>query len=199
MCMGGGGDGGAAEQRRKEEERQARIREGKTSIDDTFSRFDNDFYSGRRQSYMDYATPQLDDQYTDAMKDLRLALARSGLMNSSASARRFGDLKKDYDIQAQGVADKAVGFENTARKNIEAAKSDLYTQNSNIADPSLVAQSAASRAASLTSLPEYSPLTQLFAGVTDGIATQFDLERRGKNQYDMSGLFNSGDSSKVVQ
>ena len=45
MCVGGsGGDGGAAERRRQEEERQARIREGNKSINDTFSQFDDDFY-----------------------------------------------------------------------------------------------------------------------------------------------------------
>lgn len=198
MCFGGGGgDGGAAEQRRQEEERQARVREGKDAIDMSFSQFDPAFYEGRSQAYLDYATPQLDDQFKEATRDLTLALARSGLLNSSVKARRFADLKKDFDMQSRGIADKANEYSNQARSSIESAKSDLYSQNQNIADPTLAAASAASRAQSLTQLPAFSPLGALFAGVTEGIATQMDLERRNKNRYNLSGLFNAGDSSSI--
>ena len=50
----------------------------------------------------------------------------------------------------------------------------------------------------MTELPTYSPLGALFVGVTEGLATQADLERRNKSRYDLSGLFGSSDSSKVV-
>ena len=78
------------------------------------------------------------------------------------------------------------------------AKSDLQTQNMSLADPTLIGQSAANRAISLTDLPAYSPLGALFANATEGLATQMDLERRDKNRYNLSGLFGSSDSSKVV-
>lgn len=200
MCMGGGGgDNGAAEQRRKEEERQGRVREGKANIDKNFAGFDDDFYSGRTKSYLDYANPQLEDQFKDAQRELTLALARSNLLNSSARARRFADLKKDYDMQSRSIADKANQYGSKARSSVESAKSDLYSQNANIANPTLASQNAQARAMSLTELPAYSPLGQLFAGVTSGIATQMDLERRGKNRYNMSGLFDSGDSSSIKE
>lgn len=198
MCMGGrGGDGGAAERRRQEEERQGRIREGRDKIDTTFAQFDQPFYDQRRQSYIDYATPQLDDQFKDASRDLLLALTRSGLQNSSARARRFGDLQKQYDQHARSVGNTALDFENRARSSIGSAKNDLYSQNQNLADPSMVAQSAMSRANNLTQLPAYDPLVGLFEGITAGIATQADLERRGKARMN-TGLFSTGDSSKVV-
>jgi len=199
MCFGGGGDGGAAEQRRQEEARQARVREGKDAIDTSFAQFDPAFFEGRSNAYLDYANPQLEDQFKGATRDLTLALARSGLLNSSAKARRFGDLKKDYDMQSRSIADKANEYANQSRSSIESAKTDLYSQNQNIADPTLAASSAAARAASLTELPAFSPLGALFAGVTEGIATQMDLERRGKNRYDISGLFDAGDSSSIKQ
>ena len=78
------------------------------------------------------------------------------------------------------------------------AKSDLQTQNMSLADPTLIGQTAANRAISLTDLPAYSPLGALFANATAGLATQMDLERRDKNRYNLSGLFGSSDSSKVV-
>lgn len=199
MCLGGGGDGGAAERQRQEEEaRQARIREGKANIENTFSQFDDDFYNTRRTSYLDYANPQLEDQFKDATRELTLALARSGLMNSSARARRFGDLQKQYDIQSRAVADKALDYENQSRGAVGAAKSDLLTQNQSLADPTLAASSASNRAETLTALPSFSPLGLLFSGITEGIATQADLERRGKNAYELSGLFNVGSSARNV-
>ena len=199
MCMGGGGDGGAAERQRQEEEaRQARIREGKTNIENTFKGFDDDFYDTRRTSYLDYANPQLEDQFKDATRDLTLALARSGLLNSSAKARRFGDLQKQYDTQARAIADKATNYSNQARSAVGSAKDDLLRQNQSLADPTLAASSAQNRAENLSQLPTFSPLGMLFAGVTEGIATQADLERRGKNAYELSGLFNVGSSARNV-
>ena len=199
MCFGGGGgDGGAAEQRRQEELRQQRVREGRDKIDETFAQFDQPFYDARRQSYIDYASPQLEDQFKDASRDLLLALTRSGLQNSSARARRFGDLQKQYDTNARAIANKALDFENRARSSVESAKSDLYSQNQNLADPAMIAQNAMNRATTLTQMPNYNPLLALFEGVTAGIATQADLERRGRARKD-TGLFSTGNASKVVE
>ena len=198
MCFGGGGgDGGAAEQRRQEEMRQQRVREGRDKIDETFAQFDQPFFDARRQSYIDYASPQLEDQFKDASRDLLLALTRSGLQNSSARARRFADLQKQYDTNARGIANKALDFENRARSSVESAKSDLYSQNQNLADPAMVAQNAMNRATTLTQMPSYNPLLALFEGVTAGIATQADLERRGLARKD-TGLFSTSNASKVV-
>ena len=47
-------------------------------------------------------------------------------------------------------------------------------------------------------MPNYNPLLALFEGVTAGIATQADLERRGRNRYD-TGLFSTSKASKVVE
>lgn len=202
MCFGDGGAGAmrdeAARQRAEEEARQGRIRAGRKKIDDTFSSFDDTFYDKRRQSYLDYANPQLDDQYKKAVSELTLALARNSLSNSSVAARKRAELQKQQGIQARAVADKAREYEKGARSAVDMAKSDLQTQNMSLADPTLIGQSAANRAISLTDLPAYSPLGALFANATEGLATQMDLERRDKNRYNLSGLFGSSDSSKVV-
>jgi hypothetical protein len=205
MCFGDGGAGAmrdeAARQRAEEEARQGRIREGRKKIDEAFSGFDDNFYSDREKSYLDYATPQLDDQFEDAVSDLTLALARSNLLNSSARARKFKDLQKSYGLQARNIADKAKEYGSGARRSVESAKADLQSQNMSLADPALVAANAANRALAMTELPPYSPLGALFVGATEGLATQADLENRQKNRYnlsDLSGLFGSRNSSKVV-
>ena len=107
-------------------------------------------------------------------------------------------MQKDYGLKARNIADKAREYGSGARKSIEATKADLQSQNMSLADPALIAQNAANRALAMTELPTYSPLGALFLGVTEGLATQADLERRNKSRYDLSGLFGSSDSSKVV-
>lgn len=198
MCIGGsGGDGGAAAERKlKEEERQGRIREGDAAIDSRFASFDDSFYDARRKAYSDYANPQVTDQYEDAFKDLTLALADSNLLNSSAGARKRADLEKKRQELIRNVGQKGNEYANQARANIEAAKSDLRSQNMNIANPTLVAANAETRARQLNEVPVFDPMINLFAGVTEGLATQADLERRGKNRYD-NPLFNFGGSGTV--
>ena len=202
MCLGNNGSdqaaADAAEARRRENDRAARVRSGAGNINAAFEQYGEDFFDTRRQSYLAFANPQLDDQFKDATRELTLALARSGILNSSAKSRRFGDLQTSYDNQSRAVSDKANEYVNNTRGAIESAKSDLLSQNQAMADPALAANLAANRATSATAMPAYNPLNQVFANVTSGIATQADLERRGKARYQMSDLFGGGNSSKVV-
>lgn len=198
MCMGGNaGDGGAAERRKAEEERQARIRQGNKAIDSAFSGFDDSFYEGRRGAYLDYANPQATDQYEDAFKQLTLALADNNLLNSSAAARRRADLLKKKGKIERSIGSKANEYANTARSQVGKAKTDLQSQNMNIANPTLVAANAAQRAQSLNEVPTFDPLINLFANAAEGLATQADLEKRTKARYP-NVLFDAKSSGKVV-
>ena len=198
MCMGGGSDGGAAEsQRKEEEERQARVRKGNEEIDNVFSKFDDDFYKNQTQSYLDYETPQLTDQFNDAAKELTLSLANAGLLNSSIAAVKRGKLDKDKALKQRMIADKGSQYSLDSRKAIDAARGDLQNQNMNLANPTLMAQRASSRAQSLNQLPAYQPLVELFADATEGLSTQAALERRGQNRYD-TGLFSPKSGQRII-
>jgi len=198
MCGGGGGgDGGAAQQRKDEEERQARIRDGNKNIDNAFLKFDDDFYNTQTQNYLDYATPQLTDQFNEASKKLTLSLANAGLLNSSVAAQKRAKLDKDRGLNERQVADKGNEYSLKSRQGIDAARSDLQNQNMSLANPSLIAQNAANRAKTLNQLPAYSPLLELFADATEGLSTQASLERRGQNKYD-TGLFSPKSTSRVI-
>ena len=199
MCMGGGGgDGGAAERKRQEEERQGRIRAGNTAINDTFGQFDDNFYTGRREAYTSYAQPQINQQYEDAFEQLRKTLAASNLSQSSVAARRRGRLEEQLGEMNRKMNLTGQDYANRARANIESARTGLQNQNMNMADPSLASANALSRAQQLNEVPVFDPLINLFASATEGLATQADLERRGKNRYD-SGLFSTGSSARNVQ
>lgn len=171
MCLGGPDyDAIAAEQRRREAARQAAIASGRTQIDEALSGFDDDFYAGRKQAYLDYATPQVDDQYEDARKQLTLALSRSGQLQSGTAVNRFTDLKKDYKARLLDIANNARQVATDARRNVEQTRSDLYTNLAASADPASAANAALARAETLEARPQFSPIGNVFQNATAGLA-----------------------------
>jgi len=202
MCLGGGSNKAMeAEYQRQlaeEEARQGRITQGKENIDAAFAGYGDDFYSGIASDYMNYATPQIEDQYTDAMKNLRIALARSNQLQSSERLDRENDLKKRLAAQEVAAARKGQGMADTMRSNLANIKSNLLTQNASLADPTLIASTAANQIMANTQVPEYNPLTNLFANATEGLATQAQLESRNKNRYEMAQLFAPTNSSRII-
>ena len=88
MCFNDGGDGGASEYREAEKERQRKTIEQQNAINAVFDTYDDDFYKNRAQDYLNYANPQINEQFADAMDDLRFALDRQGITRSSMAAER---------------------------------------------------------------------------------------------------------------
>lgn len=168
MCFGGSQpkDRSAEIARQQEQERTQRINEGKKSIDDAFSVFTPDYYDKVKGDYEGYYNPQVDEQFTDARKDLRYNLARAGIQDSTGANTAFGKLVDDYGDQRRTVASKALEASGNIRSQVESNKNDLYAQNTASADPSLSAISAVGTAGSLQTPPSFSPLGDLFAGAT---------------------------------
>lgn len=202
---GGGGKGGsgAADAARAEEmRRQAAIREGTEKVNSLFDgQFNDDFYGQRRQAYLGYATPQLEDQYADAVKQLTFALDRTGTADSSIRAAKMGDLQKLYDTNKRAVSDTALNYENDARNNVEQARSSLISQLNATADVGGTVNAANSRAAALSAQQGYSPLGQMFSAFTNALGTQAANERTaaltGGQSYYNTGLF--GPKKNAVQ
>ena len=201
MCLGGGSSSLNEEyeqQRAEEAARQARIKSGMENINNAFAGYDDAFYNERAADYMNYAKPEIQDQYVDAMKDLTRALARSGNLNSSLAAQRRADLLEKRNKAEVDAARRGQGYANDTRAALANVKSNLIQQNNALADPTLIAAMAANQSQAASALPDYSPIGQLFAGATQGLATQQQLEARNKNRYEMAELFNMGDRSRIV-
>lgn len=115
--LGGSGrdDGGWAEA----------VKAGLFSGTETRSGFGEGFFGDLRDSFVDFARPQLDDQFRKAGEQSTYALARSGTLDSSIRGEQNAELKKQYDINLQDVTDKARGYETEARTNVERARGDL--------------------------------------------------------------------------
>lgn len=139
--------------------------------------FNDDFFSGLSQSFIDYARPQLDDQFGKAREQLTFALARNGTLDSSMRGEQNADLQRDYDTNLQDITDKGRQYATDARTNVERARADLIGMLQATGDAAGATNAALSRASILSQPPAYSPLGQLFTDVTSGLATQAAFER----------------------
>lgn len=197
MCWGDSGDGGAAAAAKAEEERQAKVLEQQGAINKVFDTYDDDFYKKQTQNYLDYANPQIEDQFGDAMDELRFALARQGITRSSVAADRKAKAQKALDREQTASNLRAQKFSNDTLKAIEAARGEVLTDAGSLADADAAASLATTTAAANAAPPAYEPLYDIFRDVTKGLATQHDLEQRRSARYN-SGLFNTGNSVRNV-
>lgn len=139
--------------------------------------FGDDFFAKRRQSFIDYATPQLEDQYGNAQKELTFALARSGTLDSSIRGEQTGKLQQLYDLNKQKIGDEALSYETQSRNAVEDARANLIQTLNATGDAQGAANSALSRSQALSQPAAYSPLSQLFTDFTAGLGTQAAQER----------------------
>jgi G:T/U-mismatch repair DNA glycosylase len=161
----------AERMREAENRRQANISEGQGIISSAFGQFDDGFFGNRSQSYIDYATPQLDRQYNDAMQSLVRSLARGGNLNSSLRAQSMADLQRQRDKGMLTIADQANRYANDSRSAIEASRSNLISQNANLADPGAVRALTDSQVSSLSAGQNYSPLQTLISALSRSSGT----------------------------
>lgn len=166
----------------------------------TSAGFNDDFFNNRKQAYIDYATPQLEDQYGDAQKQLTYALARGGNLDSSIRGEQLSKLQKLYDTNKQKVADDALSYETQARGSVEDARANLISTLNATGDVQGATSAALARSQALSQQPAYNPLSQLFVDFTSGLGTQAALERAeamgGSPSRYSTGLF--GNSGRVV-
>jgi hypothetical protein len=172
----------AQEQRNAEAERQRQIAQGRDRINSTFdSTFTPDFFTGRQNAYINYYTPQLTEQYNDALRGLSFALADAGLLSSSVASTRLGDLERDYGRRRTELASSAQGYAADTRNQVEGARSDLIQQMAGVGDANAAANAAVSRASALNTnfgANNFSPLAQLFQNVTAGIGAGQQAQQR---------------------
>lgn len=180
MAKKGGSDGGSEVQavRADEAARQERIRQGTSRISEMFdTQFNDDFFTNRTKSFTDYALPQLSDQHKDASKQLAFALDRRGALDSSSRAAQEAELEKRRALLETEIKDKAADYGNSARANVEGARSDLVATLNATGDTEGAVQSAQARSAVLSQTPGYSPLVSLFADFTSALGQQAAAER----------------------
>lgn len=194
MCFGGGAGDASAQARMAEEARQARVRAGTDTINQTFAKFDEPYFQGITKASNDYYLPQVDQQYNEARNKLVLALGGRGILNSSEGAKQLAKANEDYNRKRTAYSDKGVNMANDYRGKVEQNRGELINQLSASADPAAAAASATSRADMLSAPPTFSPIGDLFSNLAQYGATGLMAERAGYPGF-KTGLFSSGANS----
>lgn len=189
MCLSNDApqDNSAAIARQQATEREAKITAGKGEIDKAFGVFDPGFYDKYTKAYTDNYNPEVDRQFGEAKQQVHYDTARKGTTNSTPGQKQFGDLTREYGVQRQDVASRAIDATNKLRGDVDGQKTNLYAQNTSSADPSLSAISAVSSAGSLGTPAQYSPLGNVFAGAINGGASYLN----GRNNRMPTGYENA--------
>lgn len=175
--FGGASGGGEDEKRRQayaEAAGQGQLFSGREK---TSGGFDDDFFTGRKQAYLDWANPQLEKQRETAGRELTFSLARSGLLDSSARAQKESELTDLFGQRSREIGQTAVQQESSARDAVEGARSDLITMLQATGDAEGAANSAIARSKALSAQPAYNPLGQLLTEFTSTLGTQAAAER----------------------
>ena len=199
MCMGGRPKDNSAEIAREQAEKnEMRIREGTGRVDQAFSGFDDNYYSGLGKSYLDYYQPDLERQYADAQKKNTFRFANSGNLDSGASNESFGDLAEHYTQQRAQLADRSLSEQQNARGQVAQNRADLISQLESGSGVESTAQSALARASSLSQPPEYSPLGDMFSQFTGALANSAAMQSKGYQGIPgTKNLFNTRGTTSV--
>lgn len=204
MNFGGGSSNSYTQSIRDDEAaRQERVRTGTKRIEDMFGeQFDDAFYDKQAQNYMDFAQPQLDDQYKDAAKQLTFSLDRRGALDSTSRSSLEADLGKRKAIQDTNIKDMANQFKTDAMAGVEGARSDLISTLNATGDVDAAVNSANARAKVLSQPVAYSPIAQAFADFTTALGQQAAAEKAyaygaGPRPTVSTGLFGSRSGAVV--
>lgn len=159
------------------------LEQGLLSGTATATGFNDDFFNGLSQSYVDFARPQLDEQAGKARNQLTFALARNGTLDSSMRSTQSADLQRSVDKEIQSITDKGREYATEARTGVEQARADLIANLTMTGDSVGATNAAMARAKTLATPPAYSPLGQLFTDYTAGLAQQAAFERAAALGY----------------
>lgn len=140
--------------------------------------FNDAYYDGIAQSYLDYANPQLVDQHNSANQQLQYDLARGGKLDSSTRATKAADLQEAYDLGQQQIADKAQSYKNDAKNSVEDARASLINQLNTTGDATGATNAAINRMSALSEpAGNYDTLSNLFADFTSTLSSKYAQEQ----------------------
>lgn len=201
MCFGGGGDSRIAEASRSDEvARQERIRSGMGAIDQAFSGFGDEFYNKRAADYSAYALPDVERQAKAQRENLIYALARTGNLDSSAAARRSGELTQEENAARINVANTGIDQSNQLRSQVENARSGVVAELNATGDSTAASNATMRSIQNLNQPVGFSPMGNLFASFAQGVSQIGANAGNGYGGFSGQGraLFSPGSGSQRV-
>ena len=177
--MGCGSNNNAATQLRgQQQQQQAYTNSAVNQINQAFSGYTPQFYNNYGQNYMNWALPQLGQQYQQTSQQLGGKLANQGLTNSSAAQNQWNQLQNTNSLNQQGIASTAQQMQNQLQQQVGQEQAGLIGQAQQSTNPMQVAQGATAAAAGFGTPSAFQPLGNLF-----GNFAQLYLGNQLQNTY----------------
>jgi hypothetical protein len=161
----------------QEQLRESAIAQGTSSINNAFSGFTPSFYQQRAQDYVNFAQPQLAQQYQTNRNQIGFGLANRNLLGSGAADQQWSNLARAMGQAQQQIADTGQGQANALQQQVENQRQTLYNQLYQSADPAGANQAAVQTAATYAQPSVFPAVGNLFTNLA--------------NQYYLSQLINA--------
>ena len=143
-----------------------------TKEDKTYQGFGPDFYAAREKAYMDYALPELAEQYRSQARQTGFGLHNRGLFGSSAGQQAFSDVERANLGGRRAIADTARAGSQDLRRQIEGARSSLISQLYQSASPAQGLRSAIDTAAGFAVPSSFAPVGNFFSNLVNQYAVK---------------------------
>lgn len=155
----------------------------KTRTSEAPGQFTDQYFSNIGQAFRDYFLPQVDQQFQDAMRKIKVS---TPTMQSSSFARRSGQLTQDYERSKADVGDRSLSAEGDARSNVENSRNSILAAVRAGAGAEDAAASATNAIKSLRAPPVYSPIGDLFARYLNTTANATIADNAGYQRTPLS-------------
>jgi hypothetical protein len=179
--------------------RRSSMEQGLGKIGDIFGQFDDSYYGGIENKYLDYAKPQIEKSQQESGYNLRSSLANAGKMASSTAARKYGDLASTYGGMYRDAQSKASDYAGQQRQFVNSARQSAVGQMYASESQDAGLQAANASVPALNAGPAFEPVSALL-GQAAKFATNDYWNAKTNNQF--GGVFspmfknvNSGGSS----
>lgn len=185
-----------AELRAMEARRRAEYLKAKAAIDSQFGRFDDNYFTGISDAFMNFQRPMFDEQATAARRALPFQFSSTA---GSSYQRRLEELERDIARGETSLRDQSLDAANRQRAAVEQDRSDLIRMASSGTDANATASMAAARASTLAAPPVYNPIGDLFQKFTAANLNATQMRPAGTSGFERPLLFNSGTSGSNVR
>lgn len=168
----------------------ANVATGKTAIDSAFSQFTPQYFDKYGQSYQNTLQPELTDQYGINNDKMTAMLADNGQLGGSVGNNDLAQLLKNYNFGQSDIANQAANAENQFKASVDNAKTNLYSLNTQAADPSTMATQAQATAGSIVAPQSFPTLSDYFGNVLGSVAQASKINQSSANPVSTTQLSN---------
>lgn len=148
-----------------------------------FEGFQPDFFNQRAQDYVNYALPQLANQYQSTKASLGYGLANRGLTESGAARSQMSELERETGQAKQQLADTGQNQANALKTQVEGARNDAINKLYQTGDPAQASASAISTAAGFKVPSTFGPITNMFSNLLSQYYNDRVLNAPGASSY----------------